>query len=216
MMNSKYAVKLFNLQTKVGELVKLKNISNIHSGLILSRKRARNELELIEQYKVLSLNNIDDQGYFNETEFDQFSSNDLLDEHYFTNSGDILLRLNSPFTAVYIDKYKSGILIPSSFVSIEVTDDDFLPEYISWFLNSDLVKQKFHKSQSGTRTPNINQKIIRELSIPKLSRTEQENITNLHQLYLKERRLLRQLMDEKEQLYREITKQITREKLGEI
>src|SRR5699024_7816103 len=153
--------------------MRLGEISQIESGLILSRKRARNELELEKKYKILSLNNIEAHGDFKEAELEVFPSNEILDDHYFTQVGDILLRLNEPFTSVCIQGHQAGVLIPSYFVSIEITHDEFLPEYVSWYLNTSNVKREFFRSQSGTLTPNINQKIIRELQIPKLPLAKQ-------------------------------------------
>lgn len=193
--------------------MKLGDISNIESGLILSRKRARNELEFVKQYKVLSLNNIEQQGDFNEAELEMFNSNDELDDHYFTEPGDILLRLNAPFTSVYIDENKAGILIPSYFVSITINNDNYLPEYVSWYLNTAVVKRHFLRLQSGTLTPNINQKLLRDLEIPELSIKDQTNITEVNQLYLRERRLLKQLIDAKDQYYTSITNEIIKEKM---
>lgn len=195
--------------------MKLGDISEIESGLILSRKRARNEFELVKEYKVLSLNNIEAHGDFNESALESFASNDELGERYFTKMGDILLRLNEPFTAVYIQDHHAGVLIPSYFVSIQITGDDFLPEYVSWYLNTDRVKRHFLRLQSGTKTPNINQKLLRELDVPLLSLDEQKTITALNQLYLKERRLLEQFIEAKDTYYQGITNQLIKEKLGE-
>lgn len=193
--------------------MRLGEISQIESGLILSRKRARNEFELEKKYKILSLNNIEPHGDFNEAELELFPSNEVLDEHYFTQVGEILLRLNEPFTSVCIQEHQAGVLIPSYFVSIEITHEEYLPEYVSWYLNTSNVKREFFRSQSGTITPNINQKIIRKLQIPKLSLTDQENITQLHQLYLRERRLLNDLIEQKDQYYQAITSEIIKEKM---
>src|SRR5690625_3449991 len=193
--------------------MKLGEISQIESGLILSRKRARNKLELEKKYKILSLNNIEPHGDFNEEELERFSSNEILGDHYFTQIGKILLRLNEPFTSVCIQEHQAGVLIPSYFVSIEITHEEYLPEYVSWYLNTSNVKREFFRSQSGTITPNINQKIIRKLQIPKLSLSEQKNITQLHQLYLRERRLLNDLIEQKDQYYQAITNKIIKEKM---
>src|SRR5699024_5943286 len=105
--------------------------------------------------------------------------------------------------------------IPSYFVLIKITADNFLPEYVSWYINSQAVKRIFHQTQSGTMTPNINQKVIRNLNIPKLSLKEQEKITAMHQLYLRERRLLKRLIEEKDRYYAAITNKIIHEKMEE-
>jgi len=187
----------------------------MESGLILSRKRARNDLELKKHYKVLSLNNIEVHGDFNEAELEKFPSKEILPKHYFTQVGDVLVRLNEPYTAVCIQEYQAGVLIPSYFVSLELTSDQFLPEYISWYINSQVVKKIFHRAQSGTSTPNINQRVIQALNIPELPLEEQERITAIHQMYLQERRLLKRLIIEKDRYYDAMTHKIIYEKMGD-
>src|SRR5699024_12471277 len=162
---------------------------------------------------MLTLNNIESHGDFNEAELERFPSNDLLEDHYFTQVGDILLRLNEPFTSVCIQEHQAGVLIPSYFASIEITHQDFIPAYVSFYLNTNIVKREFFRTQSGTRTPNINQKMIRELKIPKLPLKEQKNITELHHLYLRERRLLNDLIEKKNHYYQAITNKIIKEKM---
>lgn len=192
--------------------MKLGEICEINTGLVLSRKRADIDFEIIEKYKVLSLNNIDEYGEFIGEEFEVFESNDKLDQRYFTEEGDILLRLNSPYTALYIDKSKEGYLIPSYFVSINVNNKEYLPEYIAWYLNTEKIKKDFFRSQSGTLIPSINQKIIRELIIPKVSLDKQKTIANLNRLYLKERKLLKQLIKEKDNYFKGVTQELLKDK----
>lgn len=196
--------------------MKLGDICTIESGLILSRKRARNEMEIKRYYKVLTLNNIEPHGDFNEKVLEQFPSNEVLQERYFTKIGDVLIRLNEPYTSVCIQRHQENVLIPSYFVSLEITDDHFLPEYVSWFLNSNIVKRQFYQAQSGTRTPNINQHVIRNLNIPKIPLYEQEKITAIHQLYVKERRLLTQLIEEKDRYYKAITNHLIESQMEEL
>lgn len=196
--------------------MKLGDICTIESGLILSRKRARNEMEIKRYYKVLTLNNIEPHGDFNEKGLEQFPSNEVLQERYFTKIGDVLIRLNEPYTSVCIQRHQENVLIPSYFVSLEITDDHFLPEYVSWFLNSNIVKRQFYQAQSGTRTPNINQHVIRNLHIPKIPLSKQEKITAVHQLYVKERRLLTQLIEEKDRYYKAITNHLIESQMEEL
>ncbi len=61
----------------------------------------------------------------------------------------------------------------------------------------------------------MNQQIIRDVNIPKLSLEEQRNITGLHRLYLSERRLLKQLIEEKDEYYQGVSEQIIKGKMGE-
>lgn len=195
--------------------LRLGDICKIESGLVLARKRARNDMEIEKSYHVLSLNNIEPHGDFNEKKLEKFPSNERLPDHYFTQVGDVLVRLNEPFTAVCIQEHQAGVLIPSYFVSIELTSEHYLPEYISWFINSATAKRAFHQAQSGSTISSINQRVIQNLKIPNVSLDEQEKITTVHHLYLQERRLLMRLIAEKDRYYNAITTKVIHGKMEE-
>lgn len=190
-----------------GEML-LGEIARIKAGLVLSRKKAEIEFDIKARYKLLTLKNIDDDGTFNEHLFEEFQCNDVLSEHYFTNEGDILIRLNHPNTSVYITNEQKGLLVPSYFAIVKLLDDRYLPSYIAWYLNTEQVKIELMKSQSGTQMPSTNKSVLGKIDIPYLSLAKQKKLTDIHQLYKKEKMLYRQLLEKKEQLYLMATKQL--------
>lgn len=177
--------------------MKLEDIATIEPGLVTTRKKANIKYEIKEVYKALSLNAIDEYGSIDEEGLSKFESIEKLSQQYFTREGDILVRLNDPFTSVYIDKTKEGILIPSYFVKLTINDNNFRPGYIAWYLNSNKVKRAFLRSQSGTLVPSINQRVIKDIDIPVKTIVEQENILNLYKLYLREVELMKNLIEER-------------------
>lgn len=193
--------------------MRLGDICHTESGLILSRKRSRNDFETKHEYKVLSLNNIEDHGDFNEEELETFTSKEVLDKRYFTEEGDVLIRLSEPFTAVCIQSHQAGVLIPSYFIVLEITKNDYLPEYVSWYLNSSVVKRKYRREQTGSTIPNINQRIIQNLHIPNIPLEKQSHITKIHQLYLQERRLHKKLIKEKDRFHEAFSNKIITEQM---
>ncbi len=138
--------------------MQLGDIAEIKTGLVLSRKKAEVEFDARAKYKLLSLKNISDDGMIVNDSFDEFVSKDRLDDHYFTEEGDVLMRLSQPYTAVYINKEHRGLLVPSYFVIIKVHQTKVLPQYLAWFLNSVKVKHELDKSHAGSRIPSTNQK----------------------------------------------------------
>lgn len=185
--------------------MQVKDISKITTGLVTTRKKASIKYEVEEIYKLLTLNAVEDYGTINRDELSKFESIEKLNDQYFTREGDILVRLNAPFTSIYIDKTKEGILIPSYFVKLRVNNKNFKAEYIAWYLNSEKVKRDFLRSQSGTLVPSINQKVIYDIDIPVKTIKEQENIVGLYKLYIKERELMKRLMEEREKQFNGIT-----------
>ena len=195
--------------------LKLKDIAKVRTGLILTRKRARDSFEVKQEYPLLTLQNIDETGFFTDVPFDTYQSKDILEEQYLTQSGDIILRLNDPYTAVYIDENKKGIVFPNYFVALSIDDERYSPGFISWYLNTDYVKRKYKKGQAGTLVPNINRSLILNLPIPTLSLQKQEKIATLYSLHLKERHLYQQLLNEKQTYYKGYTEQIIQRIMGE-
>jgi len=93
----------------------LGDIADVKTGLVLSRKKAEIKYDAKATYKLITLKNIAENGVVINDAFEEFVSNDKLDEHYFTKEGDVLMRLNYPHTAVFIEKKYSELLVPSYF-----------------------------------------------------------------------------------------------------
>lgn len=188
--------------------MQLKDISTINPGLVTTRKKASIKFEVEKIYKLLTLNAVEDYGTINKSELTNFESIEKLNNQYFTQKGDVLVRLNEPFTSIYINKENEGILIPSYFVKLIINDKKFKPEYVAWYLNSEKVKRDFLRSQSGTLVASINQKVIYDLDIPVKTIKEQENIVGLYKLFIRERELMKRLMEERERQFNGITEKL--------
>ncbi len=188
--------------------MKLGEIALIKTGLVLTRKKASMKYEIENTYKLITLKNIEDNGAFNEEPFETFESNDKLNEGYFTEEGDILIRLSYPYTTVYIDKSKVGLLVPSYFTIIKLRTSNYIPEYITWYLNSDKAKKELMKSQTGTAMSTTNKTILASIDIKEIPIEDQKRIARIQELYLKERGLLYELVEEKEKYYKSITNKL--------
>ena len=186
--------------------MKLGNIADIKMGLVLSRKKAETEYEIKREYKLISLKNIEDDGMPNNTPLETFASNEELDEQYFTQEGDILMRLSSPNTALYIDRDWADLLVPSYFAIIRLDKHKgFIPEYVSWYLNSDVIRRELIRVQTGTAIFTTNKSTLSSLDIKKIPLKKQMSVAKVQCLHWKERCLLNELKDEKEKLYKGIT-----------
>lgn len=189
--------------------MRLGDIANIRTGLVLSRKEAETEYEIKQEYKLISLKNVGDDGMPKDTPLEIFLSNEELEDHYFTQEGDILMRLSQPNTAVYIDKEWTDLLVPSYFAIIRLDrDKGFIPEYVSWYLNSAAIRHELIRVQTGTAIFTTNKRTLSSLNIEKIPIEKQEEIVEVQRLHWRERRLLNSLIDEKEKYYRGITEKL--------
>ncbi|MGK5511089.1 restriction endonuclease subunit S [Brevibacillus formosus] len=189
--------------------MRLGDIAEIRTGLVLTRKKATIQYNIQAKYRLLTLKNIDESGTFNNESFDEFLSNDLLEKHYFTEIGDVLIRLSQPNTAVFVDEQYYGLLVPSSFAIIKVNQLMCMPEYLAWYLNSDEVKKEFERSQAGTRIPTTNKNVLETLQISLATLEKQEAIMELFKLHQKEKALYIKLIQEKEHWFKALSKKIT-------
>lgn len=192
--------------------MKLKDICSLNAGLVRIRKKysEKDKIHKVKKisYKLLNLNAVDELGIIDKSKLEVFHSNELLDEQYLTSQGDILVRLNYPYTSTMITEENIGLVIPSYFIILRLENTRFTSEYVSWYLNTDRIKKELMKNQSGTLIPSINQKNLGDLDIEERSREDQENISHLFQLVIRERQLIKQLAEEKENYYRGITESI--------
>lgn len=91
----------------------------------------------------------------------------------------------------------------------------FLPEYIAWYLNSDIVKRELERSQTGTRIPNTNQNVLKMIPVASIPLSKQKLIVELFRLHLREKSLYQKLIEEKEQWMKAVSKKIIAETLKE-
>lgn len=192
--------------------MQLGEIATVKTGLVLTRKKAEVQHDAQSTYKLITIKNISEDGWIENDSFEEFISNDILHKRYFTETGDVLMRLSQPFTAVHIDEKHRGLLIPSYFAIIKVNQEVVLPQYMAWYLNTDFVKKELERAHSGSRIPSTNINVIRNLPIKLTTLSNQEKLIELYRLHQKEKQLYKQLIAEKEKWFQGITQQILQEK----
>ncbi|MCM3225757.1 restriction endonuclease subunit S [Terribacillus saccharophilus] len=189
----------------------LGDIAKIKTGLVLSRKKANAEYDAKAKYNLLTLRNIAEDSIIHNETFEVFFSKDELDNHYFTEEGDVLMRLSHPHTSVYIDNQHSGLLVPSYFAIIKVDQTEFLPEFVAWYLNSSEVKKELERSQAGSRIPSTNKNVIKTLHVAKTALSKQKAMIELLMLHQKEQLLYKNLIEKKELWFKAISHQLLNE-----
>ena len=179
--------------------MKLNEIASVRSGLVLSRKLAREGTQ--KRYQLLTLRSISPEGYINFNQMDVFDSKEELAKEYLTQKGDIVIRLSTPYTAVYIDKASEGIVVSSNFVIIRTDNKVLLPEYLYWLLNTAKVKHEIFESSSSNMLGAVKAMFFAEYDIDLIPISEQRKIAAVNTLAKKESRLLMELAKEKERYY---------------
>ena len=182
--------------------MKLGEIASVRSGLVLSRKLARENP--VQRYRLLNLRSITPEGYIDLKEADVFDAKETLPREYLSQVGDIVIRLSAPYTAVLIDEESEGMVVSSNFVIVRTDPQVLLPEYLYWLLNTSEVKHRMFENSSSNMLGAVKPKFFADYEITPLPIPEQQKIAAINSLAKAESKLLRQLANAKEQYYESI------------
>lgn len=181
--------------------MKLGELATVRSGLVLSRKQAREGKPVKMRYPALSFRAIRPSGCIDREQLDVFDAVEQLSPEYLTQVGDVIIRLTAPYTAVLINEASANMVVSSNFIIIRVDRNRLLPGYLVWLVNTPKVRRAIYENTSSNMLGAINAKFFSEFEIPPLSILQQQKISELYLLAKKEAALLRQLSKEKERYY---------------
>ncbi|MEE1017039.1 MAG: restriction endonuclease subunit S [Ruminococcus sp.] len=182
--------------------MKLGEIATVRSGLVLSRKLARDNP--VQRYRLINLRSITADGYIDLNETDVYDAKQTLPDEYLSQVGDIVIRLSAPYTAVLIDAESEGMVISSNFAIVKTDSKTLLPEYLYWLLNTPEVKHRMFENSSSNMLGAVKPKFFADYEITPLPIPEQQKIAAINALAKAESKLLRQLANAKEQYYEAI------------
>ncbi len=176
--------------------MKLGEMASVRSGLVLGRKQAREEV--IRRYPLLNLKCIHPSGFVDTSLCETFDAAESLNPEYLTHSGDVVIRLTAPYTAVLITDGLEGYVIPSSFVVARAKKSILLPEYLVWLINSQPVKRQISESAMGTVLGTIKPRFFADFEVDEIPLPHQRTLAELNRLARQEIHLLTELASEKE------------------
>ncbi len=87
----------------------------------------------------------------------------------------------------------------STFIILNDFSPCILPGYIAWYLNASRAKMYFNMHKKNGSIPVISKKILENLEIPVPDTITQQHIISLQQCLSKEKQLLQQVINKKEQ-----------------
>lgn len=148
-------------------LNKVKDVAEISSGLVVSRKKAIHRSELLKEYKQLNLRAINKNGFIELNELENFLAKEIIDKNYLTQEGDIIVRLTDPFTAVYITKKYEDFVVSSNFCIIRCKKE-YDSKFLAYYLNSDKTKKILYSDTKGSIIKNISVESISKINVPTL------------------------------------------------
>jgi len=188
--------------------LKLKDISNLRTGLVTARKKASAVDEENYSYRAVTLKSFNRNGCLSVEYLDDFTSKEKINKNYLTQHNDILVRLREPNIAVLIDEDNIDLLIPSLVATIRVDSNNVDSKFLTYYLNSTTAKRALNSSITGTAINMIKTKDLEDLQIKLPSLEEQKKIVEFLDLTNKEIDLLEELKNQKEKYYSEVFNKI--------
>lgn len=179
--------------------MKIKDVAQIFIGILTTREIANNGNY---NYKIFNIKNYDLQEQYETVKTDK-----LLDDKL-TRQGDILVRLVYPNRVVYINEKMENLLVPSQMCVIRVDKDKYSSDFLKWYLESDLGKEKLLDETKGSSIQKISVSSLKEIEIPDLSLDRQKKIADLISLWCQERDTLQKIIINKDKLYNSLITEI--------
>ncbi len=187
---------LFSQRSEI-VIVKISDVAEAQSGLVLGRKEAKDSASVHYQYKRLTLRALGEDGYIDTDELEKFSASELLDDALFTTTESVVVRLFSPMYPVLIDESSKGLLVPSQLAVLRVKDCKvILPQYLRLCLSQKTLQERVAKIESGTaqRTVKIGTIMDLEIVVPELK--TQYRVVEIDALSRRRERMYRNLIEQ--------------------
>jgi len=181
-------------------IAQLGDFAIVRTGLVVARKKAQLDSPESIAYKQIGLRCFTSSVAIDKTQTDEFASAQIIDSKYLTQKGDVVVRLRSPSTAVYIDREDEELLITSLLAVIRVDDSSLDAKYLAYYINSHFSQKLLQREIKGTAIPMLKTKDLENLQLTIPSLEEQKRVVKFLDLAQKERELLLALATEKEQL----------------
>ena len=184
----------YEINYKEQELVRLGEVCEIKSGLILARKESKNRTP--HKYNIFTLKSFLQDGFIDKKMLDSMFTEKPLDSTYLTQKGDIIIRLSKPYTATLINKATENLVFTSNFICVQ-SSEVIYPEYLLWVLNSTFIQEELRKSSFGSNYEMVKASTYANLEIELPSLDHQYKMGELYKLSLQEIQLLELLAKQK-------------------
>jgi restriction endonuclease S subunit len=166
--------------------VKLSSIAKIKTGVFAKTLPKGKAI-------YLQAKNFDESGMILEPIFQNLEINKNTEKHIL-KTGDIIFCAKGIKNFAYSFKEKKTLAVASTtFFVIQLKSNEFLPEFLTWFLNFPSNLGFLKKNSIGSSIPSIPKSVLENLEIPILSIEKQKQILKISELEQKEKQIKEKL-----------------------
>lgn len=172
--------------------MKLEEIAQVMIGILTKRENNQNGEN---SYLLFSLKSYEEKHGYDELKTDKDLNSKL------AQKGDLLIRLLYPNRIIYVDETIEGTIIPSQFCIIRTYKNTIDPIVLKWYLESEKVKEELKLKITGSIIKSMPIANLKTLNIPNIPINKQESMKKLIALWEEEKKISKQILNEKEKLY---------------
>ena len=182
-------------------ILQISEIVDAQGGLVLSRKEAKDPEADIYRYKRLTLRSLTENGYVNDSDLEDFYTNESLNNAWFASPGDVVIRLFSPLCPTVINEHQKKLLIPSQLAILKVKDHSVIsPEFLRWALSQNEVQEHIRRIERGTAQRTVKLGTIMDVQIEVPDVETQKQAVEIDELSRKRERMYMDLIAQERQL----------------
>lgn len=128
--------------------------------------------------------------------------------HKLTKKGDLIFRLVYPNKVIYIDEQLEGFLVPSQWCVIRPDKEIINSNFLKWYLENDSGKEEILTNVTGSTVQKISIESLKNIQIPVIDLQKQKYIEDLINLWEREKKILIEIMENKDILYKNVIEEV--------
>ncbi len=177
------------------------------SGQIQSRVEYKGKGDNIK--KILSIvPKAIENGYLDHDNLSSFNVLETTNNIRLSETGDIILKVTTPFDACLINENDEGLFIPSFCMKLKIKDKRINPYYLLAFINSSSFYNVAKSSSVGVAISIINISKVKEIEIPLISLEEQEIIANKYKSSIEKIKTMKEIVSLEHEYYNSCFKEL--------
>lgn len=122
------------------------------------------------------------------------------DRFLLQNNDILMVSKGNNLNAYSLNWMKDRIIAVNSLITIRIEESAYLPDYVTWYLNSPKVQHFIQQVAAGTGTPNLSKKLLSEIDIPFINPEKQKLIGKIDVSKRRESVLLAELQKKRNYL----------------
>lgn len=182
-------------------ILHISEIVDAQGGLVLSRKEAKDPEGNVYRYKRLTLRSLAEDGYINDSDLEDFYTNESLNSVWFTSLGDVVIRLFSPLCPTVIEENRMKLLVPSQLAILKVRDRSIIsPEFLRLSLSQKEIQEHVSRIERGTAQRTVKLGTIMDLLIDVPDMETQRRAVEVDKLSRQRERMYMDLINQERQM----------------